>query len=96
MDTIAIQNDYEDFLVREQKEGRRHVTESDFRKQPEERDAGYRVIEGIAEKRGSVLIFVPGMLQIERIHDAFEQEFDITNSNRCKLRVFPLHSDIVV
>jgi HrpA-like RNA helicase len=51
----------------------------------------FRIIDGFAEVRGSVLIFVPGMFHIQRLQQIIYKEL-----NDCKLKVIPLHSDIVV
>jgi HrpA-like RNA helicase len=50
-----------------------------------------RVIDGLAEVRGSVLIFVPGMEHIKQLQELLEHE--LPNN---KLRILPLHSDIVI
>jgi len=50
-----------------------------------------RIINGLPEERGSVLIFVPGMIQIQRLSELIEKELGKTN-----LKVLPLHSDIVI
>ena len=50
-----------------------------------------RIINGLAEQRGSVLIFVPGMEHIKDLQELLSREL-ATN----KLNILPLHSDIVI
>lgn len=50
-----------------------------------------RILNGLAEIRGSVLIFVPGMEQIKQLQDLITEELP---NNR--LNILPLHSDIVI
>jgi HrpA-like RNA helicase len=50
-----------------------------------------RIIDGLAENRDSVLIFVPGMQQINNLTDLINKELPGR-----KLNVLPLHSDIVI
>lgn len=50
-----------------------------------------RIINGLPEVRGSVLIFVPGMEQIKQLQDMISEE--MPNE---KLNILPLHSDIVI
>lgn len=50
-----------------------------------------RIINGLAEQRNSVLIFVPGMDQIKDMEQLLKREL---NDN--KLTILPLHSDIVL
>lgn len=55
------------------------------------KDSSNKFIDGFAEKRESVLIFVPGMQQIHAISDMIKRELPDR-----KLTVLPLHSDIVI
>jgi hypothetical protein len=50
-----------------------------------------RIIDGLAEERGSVLIFVPGMNQIKSLQELITSELP-----NAKLNILPLHSDIVI
>ena len=50
-----------------------------------------RVIQDFPELRGSVLIFVPGMAQIQQLEELIRQR--LPNSS---LYILPLHSDIVI
>lgn len=50
-----------------------------------------RIINGMAEKRSSVLIFVPGMEFIKELQELLQRELPDN-----KLRILPLHSDIVL
>lgn len=50
-----------------------------------------RIINGLAEQRNSVLIFVPGMDQIKDMEQMLKKEM-----NENKLTILPLHSDIVL
>ena len=50
-----------------------------------------RIIDGLPEVRGSVLIFVPGMQQIQELSDLIKRELADK-----KLNVLPLHSDIIL
>ena len=49
-----------------------------------------RVIDGLPENRGSVLIFVPGMHNIQTLNDLISREFPPDY----KIDVIPLHSEI--
>ena len=51
-----------------------------------------RIINGLAEQRGSVLIFVPGMYHILQVSEAIEREL----GSHARLDVLPLHSEIVL
>jgi HrpA-like RNA helicase len=51
-----------------------------------------RIIEGLPENRGSVLIFVPGMHNIQALNDLITKEFN----NEYLIDVLPLHSEIPV
>lgn len=50
-----------------------------------------RIIQDLPELRGSVLIFVPGMAQIQVIEEVLREK--MANSN---LYILPLHSDIII
>lgn len=50
-----------------------------------------RIINGLAESRGSVLIFVPGMEHIKELQEMLQREMPDN-----KLNILPLHSDIVI
>lgn len=50
-----------------------------------------RIINGQAEQRSSVLIFVPGMDQIKDVQEMLKRELPDN-----KLTILPLHSDIVI
>lgn len=50
-----------------------------------------RIIQGLAEQRGSVLIFLPGMEQIKQLQELITEEMP-----NAKLNILPLHSDIVI
>ena len=53
--------------------------------------AKQRIIGGLPEHRGTVLIFVPGMQQIQQLHEHIDKE--LVNK---KITILPLHSDIVI
>jgi HrpA-like RNA helicase len=53
--------------------------------------SGMRILDGFPEERSSVLIFVPGMEQINRLQDLIKNELP-----DAKLNILPLHSDIVI
>lgn len=55
------------------------------------RDSKQRIIQGFPTVRGSVLIFVPGMRQIQELEDLIRS--NMPNSN---LNILPLHSEIVI
>ncbi len=65
--------------------------DSDMTEQSKETSNKPRVIDGLAEHRDSVLIFVPGMQQINQLTDLINKELPDR-----KLNVLPLHSDIVI
>ncbi len=82
---------YQNYLNQEEKKGKK-ITRVDIEKPTPERVSGFRIINGLAEKRGAVLIFVPGMLQIQKLQEAISQEFEDSKN----LTIYPLHSDIVI
>ncbi len=91
IDIDEINQRYQEYLNQEEKKGK-PITRFDIEKPPPQRPSGYRIYKGLAEKRGAVLIFVPGMIQIQKLQEAISHEFDDSKS----LTIYPLHSDIVI
>jgi HrpA-like RNA helicase len=72
----------------------RYFDEEDYRQIRSNEASNNRIIDGLAEFRASVLIFVPGMAQIQKLQELINVTLNMNEKRN--LNILPLHSDIVI